>query len=109
VLGDAPAATLAGGPAAEPAPSPRDLAPLAGRYGDGPAAFAASGDGLAFVWDGGAPEPLRWLGGTTFTNGPARFRFETRAGAPPAVWADLGVVVARWERRGDATPPPAAP
>jgi CubicO group peptidase (beta-lactamase class C family) len=87
VLGDAPAAEPAGGPA----PSPRDLAPLAGRYGDGSAAFAASGDGLAFVWDGGPPEPLRWLGGTTFTNGPARFTFETRAGAPPAVWADLGV------------------
>jgi CubicO group peptidase (beta-lactamase class C family) len=95
------------GPAPREAPSasypaPATLAPLVGRYGDGPAAFAMAGDRLAFVWGDGAPEPLRWTGGQSFANDASRFTFVTTPGAPPAVWADLTYVVARWTR---AAPP----
>ncbi|GLC25159.1 serine hydrolase domain-containing protein [Roseisolibacter agri] len=82
--------------------SPATLDALAGAYGDGPAAFARSGDGLAFVWDGGPPEPMRQVAPLAFTNGASRFTFVVRPGAPPAVWADLTYVVARWTRRGAA-------
>jgi CubicO group peptidase (beta-lactamase class C family) len=94
-LGDAP--PTPGVTHAAP-PPPATLAALVGRYGDGPAAFAMAGDRLAFVWDGGAPEPLLWTGGQSFTNGASRFTFVTAPGAPPTVWADLGYVVARWTR-----------
>jgi CubicO group peptidase (beta-lactamase class C family) len=97
-LGTAPAA-----PAPTDGPTRAALTRLTGRYGDGPGAFALAGDRLAFVWQGGPPEPMRWTGGQTFANGPSRFSFITRPGAPPAVWADLTYVVARWTR---STPTP---
>jgi hypothetical protein len=94
--------------AAPPAPAPgagptaAALARLPGRYGDAPAAFVLAGDRLAFVWAGGAPEPLAWAGGDTFTNGPSRFTFVARPGDEPAVWADLTYVVGRWRRAAPA-------
>lgn len=95
----APAPAVGPGP---PRATLAALAALAGAYGDGPAAFALAGDGLAFVWGGGPPEPLRWLGAHAFTNGASRFTFVVRPGAPPAVWADLTYVVARWARTAPA-------
>jgi CubicO group peptidase (beta-lactamase class C family) len=97
-LGSAPAA-----PARPDGPTRAALVRLTGRYGDGPAAFTLTGDRLAFVWQGGPPEPMRWTGGQTFANGPSRFSFMRRPGALPAVWADLTYVVARWTRSA-ATP-----
>ena len=34
----------------------------------------------------------------TFTDGRARYAFEPGAAASPAVWADMGVALVRWER-----------
>jgi hypothetical protein len=92
------------------------LSALAGRYGSdvrvtvlSPADDAARGAPcLELVRGPLAPAQLHFVGhgaeGWTFTDGRARYSFEppdgTVSNASPAVWADLGVALVRWERRG---------
>lgn len=94
------------------------LAPFAGRYGDDVAVEPAANGGapaLRFLRGPLPPALLRYAGpgpdgrGWTFTDGRARYTFEPpaagRAGPSPAIWADLGVSLVRWERsaRGPAS------
>ncbi len=93
--------------AAAPAP-PRDLAPFAGRFG-GDVVFsvvadAAGAPALRLARGPLPPVVLRFAGrdadGFTFTDGRARYTFDPPAvgAASPALWADLGVALVRWER-----------
>jgi CubicO group peptidase (beta-lactamase class C family) len=91
----------------EPPPPPRDLAPFTGTFG-GDATFDVVADGgvpaLRLRRGPMPPALLRYAGrdgaGWTFTDGRARYAFDPPApdGRAPALWADLGVSLVRWER-----------
>jgi uncharacterized protein len=92
---------------AVPAPRADELAPLAGAYDGGEVVFATATDGAGRptlrLTRGPLPAVLlrptgRGPEGWTFTDGRARYTFEVRATRSPAVWADLGVALVRWER-----------
>jgi CubicO group peptidase (beta-lactamase class C family) len=102
------AALGARSPAAAPKP-PRDLSVFAGTYG-GDVVFEPVRDGsvmtLRITRGPLPPRVLRYAGrdgnGWVFTDaGRARYSFEppsSRGSQSPAVWADLGVSLVRWER-----------
>ncbi|MGZ8413317.1 MAG: serine hydrolase domain-containing protein [Gemmatirosa sp.] len=88
--------------------APRDLAPFTGRYG-GDVVFTVVGDAAGAPALRMARGPLppvvlrfdrRDAGGVTFTDGRARYTFDPAPGGvhSPALWADLGVALVRWER-----------
>jgi D-alanyl-D-alanine carboxypeptidase len=97
-------------PEPDPGPAPPDLEPFAGVYG-GDVVVEAVGEGespvLRLTRGPMPPALLRYAGsddrGWTFTDGRARYAFVAPppGGGPasPAVWADLGVALVRWERR----------
>jgi CubicO group peptidase (beta-lactamase class C family) len=87
---------------------PRDLSMFAGKYGDD-VEFEVVMDGavrtLRMKRGPMPPMLLRYSGrdgsAWTFTDGRARYSFEppaSRNSGSPAVWADLGVALVRWER-----------
>ena len=82
-------------------PPPDDLARFAGRYG-GDVVVTASDGALTLVRGPLPPVKLRYAGGTTFTDGRARYTFEPGNGPPARVWADLVWAFVRWDRDGSA-------
>jgi CubicO group peptidase (beta-lactamase class C family) len=93
-----PAATpTAGAGAGETAPA-ADLASFAGEYGGGVKVTARAG-GLHVAGSPQGDADLRFVEGTTFTDGRSRFTFERGADGQMALWADLTWAVVRWDRQ----------
>lgn len=110
VAAAAVAAALGERPAQPTGPAPEDLEPFAGLYGGDVLVEAVlEGESRALRLTRGPMPPVllgyagRDVYGLTFTDGRARYTFEapTEEGKSlsPAVWADLGVALVRWERR----------
>ncbi len=88
-------------PPTEHAP-PADLTRFVGDYGD---VKVRMSDGGLTLQRGPQPSvALRFAGGTTFTDGRARFSYEPAAGPAAAIWADLVWAVVRWPRTGGTRP-----
>jgi hypothetical protein len=95
------------GEAAPGQPSlPPALTPFVGAYGGDVRITAATDDAgrPALRLERGPLPPVllraagRRDGEWTFTDGRARYTFESGPARSPAVWADLGVALVRWER-----------
>jgi hypothetical protein len=82
------------------APPPGNLDRFTGRYG-GDVVVTASDGALTLVRGPLPPARLRFAGGTTFTDGRARYTFEPGTGRAARVWADLVWAFVRWDRDGD--------
>jgi CubicO group peptidase (beta-lactamase class C family) len=98
-------ALLGARPARTPSPPP-SLRPFVGRYGDDvEITIAADGAGAPALRMARGPMPPVLLrpeshddGAWTFTDGRSRYTFEPGAQGSPAMWADMGPAVVRWER-----------
>jgi CubicO group peptidase (beta-lactamase class C family) len=80
-----------------------DLARFAGHYGTD-VEVRVGDHGLTLTRGPMAAAELHYMGGSTFTDGRARYTFEPDGGRATRVWADLVWAFVRWERTESPRP-----
>jgi D-alanyl-D-alanine carboxypeptidase len=87
-------------PAGHVAARPK-LSRFVGTYGGGEITVSEAERGLRLVRGPLPPADLRFVGGTTFTDGRALYTFAPNGGAATTLWADLTWALVRWDRTRD--------